>query len=92
MVLVPLLLRWVKLPEDKALPNSVAIVAPLSLLSAAVYWLRGGLPSIPLWPFLAGGLVGGIVAGLTFGKMNVQWLRRAFSLLVLYGGARALLS
>jgi hypothetical protein len=92
MILLPLLIHWVKLPEDKAMPNGVAVLAPLSLLSAAVYWLRCGAPSVSVWPFLIGGAAGGLIAGFTFIKMNTLWLRRGFALLVLYGGVRALLS
>lgn len=92
MLLVPLLLRWLKIDDKKALATSVAIILPLCALSAAVYLANNSLSNVNPWPFLLGGLAGGILAGLTFGKLNADWLRRAFALLVLYGGVRALLT
>ena len=39
---------------------------------------------------LPGGLLGGFVGGRVFKKLNMVWLRRAFALLILYGGVKAL--
>ncbi|MCL2546419.1 MAG: sulfite exporter TauE/SafE family protein [Oscillospiraceae bacterium] len=91
MLLVPLLIGWLKLDEKKALATSVAIILPLSALSALVHLRTGAPGDISVWPFLIGGLFGGVIAGLTFGKIKSAWLRRAFALFVLYGGVRALL-
>ena len=41
-------------------------------------------------PYLIGGLAGGILSGLVFKKVSVTLLRRAFGLLILYGGVKAL--
>ena len=94
MLLFPLLIGWLKLDEKKALATSVAIILSLSALSAFVHVRQGGLSDsgISVWPFLVGGLIGGCIAGMTFGKVNSLWLRRAFALFVLYGGIRALLA
>ena len=60
-------------------------------LSAAVYYVRGGLPFAQSVGYLAGGAAGGVLAGRIFGKLPTLWLRRAFALLLLYGGVRAVL-
>ncbi len=91
MLLVPLLLRWLKLDEKKAMATSVAIIFPLCALSALIYCLKHDLADVNVWPFLLGGLAGGVLAGLTFGRVKALWLRRAFALIVLYGGVRILL-
>ena len=62
-----------------------------SALSAAVYYVRGGLPFAQSIGYLAGGAAGGVLAGRIFGKLPTLWLRRAFALLLLYGGVRAVL-
>ena len=41
-------------------------------------------------PYLAGGLLGGWAGGKLFRRVNMIWLRRAFALLILYGGAKSL--
>ena len=90
MVLVPLLTRWCGLEQRKAFATSIAVILPLCALSSAIYWLRGGLDFMLALPYLLGGLLGGFLGGRMFKKLNMVWLRRAFALLILYGGAKAL--
>lgn len=91
MVLVPLLAGWCGLGQRKAFATSVAIILPLCVLSAAIYLFRGGVELLPALPYLAGGLVGGLLGGKLFKGLNMTWLRRGFALLILYGGVKALL-
>ena len=91
MVLVPLLAGRCGLGQRRAFATSIAVIAPLCALSASIYYLRGGLDLRSALPYLAGGLVGGFVGGRAFKKLSMVWLRRAFALLILYGGVRALL-
>ena len=90
MLLVPLLTRWCGLDQRQAFATSIAVILPLCALSSAIYWLRGGLDFMLALPYLAGGLLGGFLGGRMFKKLNMVWLRRAFALLILYGGAKAL--
>lgn len=91
LFLVPLLSRWVGLDQRRAFATSVAVILPLSLLSAAIYAWKGFLDLSAALPYLLGGAAGGLLAGKIFRRVPVQWLRRAFGLLILYGGVRALL-
>ena len=79
------------LDQRKAFATSVAVIAPLCALSAAVYWFRGQLDLALALPYLVGGLVGGWVGGRVFKKLSMVWLRRGFALLILYGGVKAFL-
>ena len=90
MLLVPLLTRWCGLDQRQAFATSIAVILPLCALSSVIYWLRGGLDFMLALPYLLGGLLGGFLGGRMFKKLNMVWLRRAFALLILYGGARAL--
>ena len=90
MLLVPLLTRWCGLDQRQAFATSIAVILPLCALSSAIYWLRGGLDFMLALPYLLGGVLGGFLGGRMFKKLNMVWLRRAFALLILYGGARAL--
>ncbi len=91
-VIVPLFLRWVGLEEKKALATTVFTILPLCLLSAGVYAWGGELDFGAAWPYLAGGAVGGFIAGKLFGKTPASWLRRGFGALLAFGGLRMLLS
>ena len=91
LFLVPLLCGWCHMEERRVFATSVAVIFPLSALSALIYWMRGGLDLAAAWPYLAGGAVGGWIAGRALGRVDTVWLRRAFGLLLLYGGVRAVL-
>lgn len=91
MLLVPLLTRRCGLSQRQAFATSVAIILPLCVLSSAIYLLRGKLELAAALPYLAGGLVGGLAGGRLFRRLNMVWLRRAFALLIIYGGIKALL-
>lgn len=90
MFIVPLFCRWVKLPDKKAFATSLAVILPLSIVSAVVYLLRGGFDFNLALPYLIGGLIGGIVGGLVFKKMSARLLRYALALFIIYGGVRSL--
>ena len=91
MVLVPMLAGKCGLDQRRAFATSVAVIAPLCALSAGIYWFRGDLDLASALPYLLGGLIGGLVGGKVFQKLSMVWLRRAFALLILYGGVKALL-
>ena len=90
MVLVPLLTARCGLDQRRAFATSVAIILPLCVLSSVIYLFRGGLDLAVALPYLAGGLAGGFLGGRLFQKLNMDWLRRAFALLILYGGFKSL--
>lgn len=91
LFLVPLLVSWAKLEQRQAFATSVAVILPLSIVSAFLYWRNGGYDWRVAFPYLLGGVLGGLLAGRLFHRMNMDWLRRVFGLFILYGGIRAVL-
>ena len=91
LFLVPLLAGWCTLDRRAAFATSVAVILPLSAVSAAGYWLHGALDLTAALPYLIGGAAGGLVAGRVFRRVKLVWLRRVFGLFILYGGVRAVL-
>ena len=91
LFLVPLLTRWTGMEQKHAFATSVAIIALLSPVSLILFLWRGVLDMGTVWPYLAGGALGGILSGLLFKKASVTFLRRLFGALLLYGGIRAVL-
>lgn len=92
LFLVPLLTAWAHLPQKKSFATSVAVILPLSLVSAVVYFLHGELSLQAALPYVAGGAVGGFLSGKVFRRVSLLWLRRLFGVLILYGGVRAVLA
>ena len=91
-LLYPVLTRWAKIDDKKALATNVSVMLPLCAVSATVYVIKGepGLLRAAI-PFLIGGLMGGFVGGRLFKNMPIGILRKAFALLLIYGGVRNLL-
>ena len=85
-----LLTRWAKVEEKKAFATCVAVILPFCAVSAAVYVLRGGVRFSTAWPYLAGGVLGGLAGGRLFRDVPNVWLRRIFALFLLYGAWRYL--
>ncbi len=90
MFLVPLFCRWIKVDDKKSFATSLAVIMPLSIISAIVYIIKGEIDIMGAVPFLTGGLIGGIISGCIFKKMSAKLLRRALALFIIYGGIRAL--
>ncbi len=91
-VLVPMLSGYAGMEEKRAFATSVAVMLPVSAVSAAVYFFRTGFPLREAVPFLLGGAAGGLIGGATMKKAPVKLLRRLFAGFALYGGARSLLN
>ena len=91
MVLVPLLIHAAKMEDKRAFSSSVCIILPLCLVSLAVYASNGLLPLHEALPYLLGGAVGGVLAGLLFRKVSARLLHLALGALILFGGVRLVL-
>ena len=92
MVLVPLLIGWCRLQDKDAFATAISIILPLSLVSIVVHALQAPLPLSDAWPYLVGGLVGGILAGVLFQKVSAGLLHKLLGAFILWGGARLLIS
>lgn len=89
-MLVPMLTGVCGLEQRRAFATSVAVILPLCALSAGIYLFRGGLDLMAALPYLLGGTLGGWAGGKWFKGIRVTWLKRAFGLLLIYGGLRSL--
>lgn len=92
LVLIPLLQQWLGIEQKRAFATSIAIILPLSILSYALFCFQNDSVWNEALPYLIGGIAGGAMAGPIFQKLPAKWLHRLFSLLLLYGGLRAVLT
>ena len=91
MVLVPLLTGLTDLKEEEVFPSSVTIILPLCLVSLCVTMQQQSIDLIAALPYLTGGALGAIPAGLWGHKIPVTWLHKGLGILILWGGVRYLL-
>lgn len=89
MLTVPLL-ELLGIRGRKSHATSLAVILPLSFVSAALYWRRGWSTPLLALPYLPGGLAGGLMGGLLLARLNTAWLKAAFSLLLLWAAFRLL--
>lgn len=89
MVLVPLLTAMSDLDETEIFPASISIILPICLVSLSVNMVNG-LPWSDALPYLIGGGIGGVCAGIRGKKIPVKWLHRVLGVLILWGGIRHL--
>ena len=90
MLLVPLLTMLGCVDDEDVFPTSVCIILPICLVSLAVDPGFHNLPLAEAWPYLLGGIAGGIFAGFMDKKIPVKWLHRALGILIISGGIRYL--
>lgn len=90
MLTVPLLELLTGVRGRRSHATSLAVILPLSLVSAALYWRRGWFSPTLALPYLPGGLAGGLAGGLLLARVNTAWLKAVFSLLLLWAAFRLL--
>ncbi len=75
--------------SKRAHASSILAILPLSIVSAAVYYLRGSMEFSREAFFLLGGAsVGGILGAMLLGKLSAKWIDRLFTALMLIAGIR----
>lgn len=67
--------------------NSLCVMFPVSLVSCAVYFLRGGIELSSMGLFLLPAILGGVIGGFALSRINTKFLKKIFSLLVIVSGA-----
>ena len=89
MVLVPLLGKKAGISEQERFPASIAIIAPICVVSLllSTSWQ---LSFRQILPYLMGSALGGVAAGLWGKSIPTVWLHRFLGLLILWGGIRYL--
>ena len=91
LLLVPLFLSWCRMKEKTAFATGLCVMLALSAVSLTVYSFRRGLDLPTAFPYIVGGIVGGLLAGLFMKRVKVKWLRLALAAFLLYGGFKAVI-
>ena len=87
-VLVPCMEKFLKTEAQKAHASAIAVILPLSVISAILYAGRLEVDIKSLLFVSAGGIAGGFIGAKLLGKISSGSLHIAFGLCMLAGAVR----
>lgn len=90
MVLVPLLTWLTPLEDREVFPSSVTIILPICLVSLSFSLGQATINWGSTACYLAGSILGGLLAGIFARRIPTLWLHRILGVLILWGGVRYL--
>ena len=90
MVAVPTL-RSAGLDTRRAHSSSLAVVLPISAVSAGLYLYGGHVAIADALPYIPGGVIGALIGGRIMRRIEPRLLRRIFGGFAIWAGIRMLL-
>ena len=90
MLAVPLLKKY-GFSQKAAQQNAIAIILPITAVSAGIYLYKDYVNLNDSYSYLPTGFLGAIIATLLMKKISNKWLKRLFACFMLYAGVRLLL-
>jgi len=91
-VLVPALEKWMKYETHKAHATTLAVILPLSIISAIVYTWGVDIDWKAVLLVSAGGMTGGFLGAKLLNKLSGAWLNMLFGAFLAVGALRMLFS
>lgn len=90
MLAVPLLKRC-GLEQKQAHSNAVAVILPITALSAILYLIKGYAQLSDALIFIPTGIIGSLTGAFLLKKISPKWLKKLFGGFMIYAGIRLLL-
>ncbi len=90
MLAVPLLKKC-GLKTKEAHAGSIAVILPLSVISGVMYILNGKVTLSDAIGYMPAGAVGAVIGAWLLGKLDDKWIRRIFSLFMIWAGVRMMM-
>ncbi len=90
MITVPTL-KKMGLSQRAAHANAVAVILPITVISAIMYLIKGYVGIKASLVFIPTGLIGSFLGTLIIKKISPVWLKRIFGGFMIYAGARLLM-
>ena len=90
MIAVPLL-KKLGMDQKEAHTNAVAVILPITAVSAVVYCLNKTVTVKAALPFIPTGLIGAVIGTLVIKKISPLALKTVFGGFMVYAGIRLLL-
>ncbi len=90
MLAVPLL-KNTGFEQKEAQENAIAVILPISVLSASLYLLRDYVNIADALPYIPTGLIGAVIGTVIIKKISPNLLKKLFGGFMIYAGIRLLL-
>ena len=90
MLAVPIL-KSEGLSQKSAHANAVAVILPITVLSAVLYLVKGSVSLADSLAFIPTGLIGSVIAAFALQKFSNKWRQKIFAAFMIYAGVRLLL-
>lgn len=91
MIAVPLL-KSCGADQKQAHASSLAIILPLSIVSAVIYSINGNVDFMLTLKLIPFGIIGSLLGTFIMKKINPTWLKRIFAVVMIYAGIRMIFS
>lgn len=91
MVCVPILEKVLKLDNKHAHATAIAVILPLSLISAFIYVFNGYIQTFPLLVIGGGVIAGGILGSFALKFLPPKAVRIIFAIIMFAGGIKLIL-
>lgn len=91
MICVPLLEKMLHMPNKYSHATAIAVILPISFVSAIIYMLSGQLQTVPFLTVGLGVLLGGIGGSFALKFLPAKVVRVIFVFVMLAGGIRLLI-
>ena len=89
IIAVPLLEKS-GLSKREAHANAVAVILPVSVLSAVLYLIKGTVRLSDASPYILTGIAGAVLGTVILKKISPLLLKRIFGIFIIYAGVRLL--
>ncbi len=89
MLAVPLLKKS-GLEQKSAHANAVAVILPITVISAILYLIKGNVAFRDSFAFIPTGLLGSVIATFALQKFSNKLLQKIFAVFMIYAGIRLL--
>lgn len=90
IIAVPVLSKM-GLKKKESHANAVAVILPITILSAVLYVIKGRVEISDALPFIPTGLLGAVIGTVLLKKISPKLLKKVFGIFIIYAGVRLLL-
>lgn len=91
IIVVPTLIHVLDLKEHEAHATALAIIFPISVVSAIIYYRNGIYDWNIIYKVALGGIIGSIIGSRLLGKISSYWLRKIFSIFMILAALRMII-